>query len=429
MRPNIQMTEQQLTTGNYGHTLNATQVFSPDDTWVVYDTRNDDTHIGRTDGIEMVHIVTGEVKRVYTTPQQTEHGPGVGAVAWNPHRDEIIFIHGLENSDVAKPYGMTRRFGALLNPRAPHSIRHAEARVIQEPFVAGALRGGTHAHTWSGDGAWISFTYNDHVQAQHIRTVGVMAPMQPVTVPVTDHENFNGQYFTVVVASVTEHPRPGSDDIDKAFDECWIGQDGYVDHNGHHHNRAIAFQGNVRRHDGIAVTEVYVADLPADITQPANGQPLAGTTHVLPQVPHGVRQRRVTHTTQRKHPGLQGPRFRLRTSPDGAEIYFLMKDEAGLVQLYSTPTTGGHIIPITYLAYTIQGQHNISPNGRWISFLADNSVWITDACGGTPRRLTARTDDAQAPIGGALWNHSGNRLVYNRYDPNGFLQIYTIDNF
>jgi Tol biopolymer transport system component len=106
-----------------------------------------------------------------------------------------------------------------------------------------------------------------------------------------------------------------------------------------------------------------------------------------------------------------------------------MKDEADLVQLYRVPTTGGNIIPLTYIAYTIQGQCNVSPDGRWISFLADNSVWLTDAVGGTPRRLTPRTNDAQAPLGGALWNHLGNRLVYNRYDINGFLQIYSIPAF
>jgi hypothetical protein len=423
------MPEQQLTSGNYGHTLNATQVFSPDDQWVVFDTRNDDTHIGRTDGIEMVHVTTGETVRLYTTAQQTLHGPGVGAVAWNPRRDEIIFIHGLQNADAARPYSMTRRFGALLKPHTSRVIRHAEARVVQEPFVAGALRGGTHAHTWSGDGAWISFTYNDVMLEQDLRTIGVMAPLQRVAVPVTDCENFAGEYFTVVVATVTGHPRPGSDDIEKAFDECWIGQDGYLNGTGQHHTRAIAFQGNVRRDDGTIVTEVFVADLPNDITQPANGCPLAGTAQARPQVPQGINQRRITYTTQRKYPGLQGPRFRLRTSPDGAEIYFLMKDEAGLVQLYRVPTTGGNIMPLTYLAYTIQGQCNVSPDGRWISFLADNSVWLTDATGGTPRRLTACSNDAQAPLGGALWNHRGTHLVYNRYDTNGFLQIYTIPAF
>ncbi|MBT1712474.1 DUF3748 domain-containing protein, partial [Fulvivirgaceae bacterium PWU5] len=98
-------------------------------------------------------------------------------------------------------------------------------------------------------------------------------------------------------------------------------------------------------------------------------------------------------------------------------------------QLYRVPNTGRHIVTLTYLTFAIQGQCNVSPDGRWISFLADNSVWVTDAAGGSPRRLTARSHDAQAPVGGALWSHRGDRLVYNRYDAEGFLQIYTISAF
>ena len=33
--------------------------------------------------------------------------------------------------------------------------------------------------------------------------------------------------FSVIVAKVTENPQPGSDEIDKAFDEGWIGTKGY----------------------------------------------------------------------------------------------------------------------------------------------------------------------------------------------------------
>ena len=36
-----------------------------------------------------------------------------------------------------------------------------DARDVTAPFTPGALRGGTHAHAWSGDGKWISFTYQD----------------------------------------------------------------------------------------------------------------------------------------------------------------------------------------------------------------------------------------------------------------------------
>src|SRR5687767_15856084 len=72
------MQERILTTGKYGHTLNATQVFSPDNLWVLYDTRNEDSHIQSTSSIEKVNVETGEVVKVYTVEKQTAFGPGVG---------------------------------------------------------------------------------------------------------------------------------------------------------------------------------------------------------------------------------------------------------------------------------------------------------------------------------------------------------------
>ena len=53
-------TETQLTHDAWGHTLNNTQVFSPDDQWIVYDTRNLDTELGKTCCIRLMNIKTGE---------------------------------------------------------------------------------------------------------------------------------------------------------------------------------------------------------------------------------------------------------------------------------------------------------------------------------------------------------------------------------
>src|SRR5687767_5093636 len=80
----VLMEEVQLTSGLYGHMLNSGQVFSPDDKWVVYDIRNDQTHIGRTCCLEKVDVGTGEVVRLYSAPHQSMHGPGVGAAAYHP---------------------------------------------------------------------------------------------------------------------------------------------------------------------------------------------------------------------------------------------------------------------------------------------------------------------------------------------------------
>jgi WD40 repeat protein len=432
--------ETQVTSGAYGHTLNATQVFSPDGKWIVYDTRNADTHIARTDGIEKVNIETGETVRLYTTENQTLYGPGVGAAAWNPVDNRIVFIHGLVDCNERKPYGFTRRFGALVD--ADHAgpiFRHAEARRVDGQLLPGTSRGGTHAHSWSGDGQWISFTYNDFLMAsleqssrgkvRDLRTVGVMISRQPVAVSPENADNFSGTYFTVIAADVTETPAPGSDEIDRAFDECWIGDHGYTDNNGQTHPRAIAFQGNVRAVDGTTVTEVFVADLVDGMVRPGT-YPLEGTPTSRQGVPVGWSQRRVTFTTTRKHPGIQGPRVRLRTSPDGSTIYFPMKDDQGIVQLFAVPTVGGDVRQLTQLQYSIQWQFNVSPDGGDISMIAGNRIWIFNLSGGVIEPVTKRHDDATAPVTGALWSPSGKTLVYNRYVPEGdtsFLQIFKVD--
>lgn len=434
------MQEVQLTSGSYGHILNSAQVFSPDDQWIVYDIRNDGTHIGRTCCIEKVNTTNGEIVKLYSAPHQTLHGPGVGAVAYNPVQNKMIFIHGLLNCNEANPYGFTRRFGAILNEDKPEHILHAEARTIQSPLVPGALRGGTHAHTWSGDGEWISFTYNDFLMenlehatqgaVKDLRTIGVMVPVKDVNVPDETPENFSGKYFSVVTATVTETPKAGSDEIEKAFDECWIGSNGYVKADGTHQKRAVSFQGNVRNADGSLLTEIFVADIPDDITQAMQGKPLEGIMTSRPHVPSGLVQRRVTFTSEKKFPGIQGPRFWVRSSPDGLTLYFLMKDDEGIVQVFEAPTRGGDIRQVTHLSHSIQSQFNISPDGKTLAAIADNSIWLSDIQRGGSSKITKTASYEEAPVLGVLWSNKGNILVYNRYVKAGndrYLQIFKIN--
>jgi len=433
------MHEVQLTHGLYGHMLNPTQVFSPDDKWIVYDTRNDQTHIGRTCYIEKVNAESGEVVRLYSTSHQTVHGPGVGAAAWHPAEDKIIFIHGLVNCDEKNPYGFSRRFGAIIDGSGTGKMTHAEARTIDNPLTPGALRGGTHAHSWSADGQWVSFTYNDHLMEQlekksqgkirDLRTIGVMSAITNVEVPAQDAENFSGQYFATVAATVTEHPKPGSDQIEKAFDECWIGKDGYLKSDGSRQKRAIAFQGHVRDSNDSLVAEVFVADVPDDITKASEAKPLEGTLDSRPSVPRGLLQRRVTFTANRKFPGLQGPRFWMRSAPDGSQLYFLMKDDDEIVQIFSVPVLGGKLRQVTDLHHSVQTQFNVSPDGRQIAFIADNSIWTSEIKSGKSMRLTQRMEEADAPVLAVVWDNRGKTLAYNRYVGSGadrYLQIFTL---
>src|SRR5690606_34267035 len=117
-----------------------------------------------------VHVKTGEVKELYHTENQTEYGPGVGAAAFSPVEKKVIFIHGIRNANAERPYGFTRRTGVAVHLETPGKPVLMDARDVTEPYTPGALRGGTHAHSWSGDGQWLSFTYNDHILEQLSKT-------------------------------------------------------------------------------------------------------------------------------------------------------------------------------------------------------------------------------------------------------------------
>ena len=162
---------------------------------------------------------------------------------------------------------------------------------------------------------------------------------------------------------------------------------------------------------------------------PGTDNPIQGTEGTRPNVPAELVQRRLTFTSDRNFPGIQGPRYRLRTSPDGSLIYFLMKDSKGVGQLFSIPTVGGTEQQLTHLEFPIQSQFNVSPDGKMLSVVADNSIWTVDAVNGVATRITPRSDDNDAPVGGVLWSRNGKMLAYNRYVESSsgrYLQIFTI---
>lgn len=427
--------ETQLTVAPQGHTIHHTQVFSPDGQWVVYDIRNDDTKIGSTGRIEMVNVHTGEVRLLYAVPNQTEYGPGVGAATFSPAGDTVLFIHGIRNADESRPYALTRRTAVAIEVANPGVPIFMDARDIDPPFTPGALRGGTHAHSWSGDGRWLSFTYNDWVMeqlaredpsVQDLRTVGVMVPGRVVVGQDPVLENHGGECFSVVVARVTENPLPGSDEIDRAFDECWIGTDGYRRADGSWQHRAIAFQGDVRTSAGDTVTEVFIVDLPDDVRQAVPGNPLEGTEQDRPGVPSGVSQRRLTFTKN----GVRGPRHWLRTTPDGRVVFYLSEDSDGRVQVYGVPTNGGSAVQLTHNAFGVEGQFNVHPKGDRLIYPAANSIFITRIDDGATWRITRRFEAGSAPVGAPHWSPDGERIIYSRYVGEGderYLQLFLLE--
>jgi hypothetical protein len=395
--------ERQVTRRPHGHILTNTGVWSPDGQWIVYDTRSDPAG-DNFDGtrIEMVNVRSGEVRVLY----ESRHGAHCGVATFHPREPKVVFILGPERPTPDWAYNACHRQGVIVDTSKPDVARHLDARDLTPPFTPGALRGGSHVHVWDAAGQWVSFTYEDHLLARftepgpdhdmNLRNVGVSAPWSPVRVGREHPRNQDGEYFSFLATRTTASPRPGSDEIKKAFEESWIGTNGYLRADGTRQHRALAFQGHVVTERGETISEVFIADLPENPTQPGDG-PLAGSETQMPCPPKGTTQRRLTFTAERKFPGLQGPRHWLRSSPDGSRIAFLMRDDFGIVQLWTVSPSGGAPRQLTRNPWGVASAFTWSPDGRHLAHVMDHSIFVTEAESGASTRLTPRSPDEAAP--------------------------------
>ena len=413
--------ERQLTRGPGGRILSNTGVWSPDGQWIVYDTRPDSAGAvfdGRT--IEMVNVSTGEVRELY----RAKDGARCGVVTFHPHEPKVAFILGPEHPSPDWQYCFWHRQGVVVDVNHPGMKANLDACDVTPPFTPGALRGGSHVHVWDHAGEWVSFTYEDHVLAQfkspsptndiNQRNVGISVPGIPVRVNPANARNHDGDYFTVLATRTTAEPRPGSDDIQRACEEGWVGTNGYLRPDGSRQRHALAFQGQVLTRQDAPISEVFMVDLPDDLTRPGDG-PLCGTATRTPYPPAGTAQRRLTFTADCPFPGIQGPRHWLRSSPDGSRIAFLMKDSAGVVQLWTVSPNGGAVRQVSKNPWPVASTFTWSPDGRQIAHVMDNSVCVTDVASGQTRRLTPRTDDASAPRSEAcVFSPDGKRIAFVR---------------
>lgn len=400
--------ERQFTDGLGGRILTNANVWSPDGDWIVFDTRSDAAG-ERFDGtrIQAVNVRTNEVRTVY----ESRNGAQCGVATWHPKDGKIIFIHGPENPTPEWSYGASRRQGVIVDFEK-RTTEPFDGRDLVPPFTPGALRGGSHVHVFSPDGGKVSFTYEDQYLTRHerevdgreinLRNVGVGVPAGLVRVGRGHPRNADGTYFCVIVSKTTALPKPGSDEISKAFEEGWID------------NRTVAFQGHVVTQKGETISEVFAVDLPDDLRAVGDG-PLQGTESRRPFPPKGTRQRRLTFTADRKYPGLQGPRHWLRCSPDGSRIAFLMKDDAGVPQLWTVSPAGGTPSQLTRTTAGVASAFTWNADGSHLAFVCDGRIALADAGTGAIRFLSERGPDAESPRPEAcVFSPDGKQIAFVR---------------
>lgn len=414
----------QLTFDNFGHTLHHFQIESFDGKYLAYDTRNDDTKIGETSSIFLFNTKTLENQLIYKTQNQTQFGPGVGAVSFSQIENKVIFIHGIRNANQTNPYSATRRTAVAIDLEYPNQPIFMDARNIQPPFTNGALRGGTHSHSWKKETNWISFTYNDFILEQESkhnptvkdqRVVGMMLP-QKVEVDFDENlENNSGEMFSIIVSKVVPFPTNGSDEIEKAFDECWINSS---------HN--IAFQGHVRDKNGDLKTEIFVATIPDKIIIDETDN-LLGTTTTLPDVPKCISQKRITFTKK----GISNFRHWLRSSQDGKVIYFLMEDEHQTTQLFGVNLISNEIIQYSFLEQSIDSPFNLSVDGKLAVFFSDQKIIILDLTEKKSSVLFQNNTFNHQLTGIPHFSNNRKKIYFNQFTPNKFnkkyIQIFEIE--
>ncbi|OHB78974.1 MAG: hypothetical protein A2W31_13945 [Planctomycetes bacterium RBG_16_64_10] len=420
----------------WNHVLDNNDNFSPDDRFLVFDTRPAGDAIAASSMIGKVELATGKITPLYEPAGPGRFGPGVGAATFAHQRDEVLFIHGpFRPTGAENQYALFRRIGVMAAGDGSGKIRFADARNTRPPFTVGALRGGTHRHELSGDGQWIGFTYNDAVVRAYglktgrdldLRTIGVTQLEHRVDVPRSEQFPDHGEGFSVLVVTVSAEPAPGSDEISRAADDSWVGRDGYVRPDGRR-QRARAFIGTTRDRAGHKLDELFVVDIPPDITRPGPAGPLEGTEQTLPMPPAGTVQRRLTDSSGRKFPGCAGI---VRCAHDGQSIAFRMHDDAGQWQMFLASPDGGPIRQATAIEGGVDTGARWHPSGHAIACVAGTRIIATVVKPGALfGRCYTLSDRGPAPFG-LVWSHDGKTIAYNRtVETDGQLvtQIFVID--
>lgn len=414
-------TEKQITNKPGGKVLSRANVWSPDSSWIVYDTRPDfprNNFLGRS--IEMVNIYTGEVKKIF----ESAEGSYCGIPSFHPSKFRVVFSIISERAAIDWQNNLYYRQGVIVDIEGADSIINVEAVDLSEG-TPGALCGGTTEHLWDGVGEFISCSYyaqgfdkqEKPGRPVNLQKIAIAIPNKPVKVNNNHPRNRNGEFYSFVVSKTVAAPEAGSDEICCAKTAVWIGRNGYLRRDFKYQRKAVAFVGEVITETGAKINEIFVIDVPENLLEVAinvaAGKLSCGVAST--QVLH---QRRLTYTANRQHPGLFARNPHIQSSPDGSCIAFLMPDDNNRVQLWTIPTTGGEPTQLTENPWEITSAFSFSPDGKYIAHFMDNSVCLTEIDTGKTRRLTLRSGNMLAPIDSAcVFSPDGKKIAYARKMP------------
>ncbi|CAH0994797.1 hypothetical protein EMA8858_00909 [Emticicia aquatica] len=414
--------EKQLTHDlSYNHDLDNNDNFSPDNQWLVYDTRTEEGGIAASAKIEKVNIETREKIIVYQVANNHEWGPGVGAASYSPTENAVVFIHGLASVTENNPYQQWRRTGVIIDEANVEKPIFMDARDIYFPYTKGALRGGTHRHEWSGNGQWIGFTYNDAImkaledstgEKRNLRTIGVAKKDNPVSVKQNNNgENIAGEWFSSIVVRVVANPKFGSDEISNAAGDSWVGKNGYLKPDGKR-QMARAFIGTVRNKNGESVDEVFIVDIPNEIDVEGEYGALEGTKNVLPMPPKGATQRRLTFTAESESAGCIGI---VRSSPEGDLLAFLAKDKQNVRQIFTINPNGENLNQITFHKTDVEGSLRWHPSGKSVFYICAGSIHQCEiGFGDFETRVQQISKPSYISPTNLVISHDGKILAFNR---------------
>jgi len=125
----------------------------------------------------------------------------------------------------------------------------------------------------------------------------------------------------------------------------------------------------------------------------------------------GGRVQRLLASTLEEH----NPQY----SPNGSRIAFSSNRAGGCFEIWTAASDGSNTLQLTNGPGMSQGTPRWSPDGQWIAFDSlgedgDVDVFVIDAAGGPPRRLTPENSDESVPS----WSRDG-KWIYFRSNRTG----------